>query len=165
MPTGPTILHEAPNGLCNLRGTLAMAHNPETGLSDSQFIFNLVDNALIRGGLNDHGCTVFGKIVKGIEVIDKMAETKLMTYGKYDCFPAGRIILRRLRRDLTVTVGDVEVAGTELDTQMAAGASMPEKATTGLGRGWAKAVTSTDRALTTVSNVLMKFSTVHLLKK
>jgi|GEM_PF-410035 len=157
---------EGANGLRNLRGTLAMAQNPEMGSSDTQFIFNLVDNALIQGGLNDHGCLVFGKIVNGIEVLDKIAETKLMTYGKYKYFPAGRIIVRRLRREVPMTVGDVEVAGRELDTQMAAEAPLPEGAhATMFGRGWAKAMTSTDRALSSVSKAILKISTSMISRK
>jgi peptidyl-prolyl cis-trans isomerase A (cyclophilin A) len=71
--TRPPIINEAGNGLSNKRGTLAMAR---TGIVDSataQFFINVVDNARLDHRDNTvagFGYAVFGKVVKGLEVVD-----------------------------------------------------------------------------------------------
>ena len=75
-PTRPPIVNEAGNGLKNLRGTIAMARTGEVNSATGQFFINLVDNAFL-----DHrddspagfGYCVFGKVVKGMDVVDAIA--------------------------------------------------------------------------------------------
>jgi peptidyl-prolyl cis-trans isomerase A (cyclophilin A) len=69
------IKNEATNGLHNLRGTISMARTNDPNSATSQFFLNLVDNSgkLDPGGVSSEGYAVFGKITKGIEVIDKIA--------------------------------------------------------------------------------------------
>ena len=85
-PTDAPIKNEAANGLHNLRGTISMARTNDPDSATSQFFLNLVDNTsdgksasgapnvnLDPGGVSPDGYAVFGKIIKGIEVIDKIA--------------------------------------------------------------------------------------------
>ena len=73
--TDAPIKNEATNGLHNLRGTISMARTNDPNSATSQFFLNLVDNSgkLDPGGVSPEGYAVFGKITKGIEVMDKIA--------------------------------------------------------------------------------------------
>ncbi len=76
-PTAAPLKNEAANGLKNDRGTLSMARSGDPDSATSQFFVNLVDNSgLNRPNPDGHGYAVFGKVVKGMEVVDKIAATK-----------------------------------------------------------------------------------------
>src|SRR5690242_13178524 len=75
--TRPPIPDEASNGLSNLRGTVAAARNPiDQDSATAQFFFNIVDNPRLDYVGNQNGMTwgyaVFGKVVDGMDVVDKM---------------------------------------------------------------------------------------------
>jgi peptidyl-prolyl cis-trans isomerase A (cyclophilin A) len=70
-PTGPTIRNESNNGLRNLRGTVAMARKPDPDSATAQFFINVNDNSMLDYP-NHGGYTVFGKVTKGMEVVDKI---------------------------------------------------------------------------------------------
>ena len=74
-PTDPPIKNEASNGLHNARGTISMARTNDPDSATSQFFLNLVDNSskLDPGGVSPDGYAVFGKITKGLDVMDKIA--------------------------------------------------------------------------------------------
>jgi len=78
-PTGAPIRNEAGNGLKNRRGTLAMARTPIVDSATAQFFINVADN----GFLDQHdktpqgfGYAVFGKVIEGMDVVDKIAAVK-----------------------------------------------------------------------------------------
>lgn len=72
-PTRAPIPLEAANGLKNDRGTIAMARTNVPDSATSQFFINLVDNANLNAPLPDgHGYAVFGKVVSGLDVVDKI---------------------------------------------------------------------------------------------
>ncbi len=76
-PTQPPIANEWTNGLKNVRGTIAMARQPDPNSATSQFFFNLVDQPLYdiadqRGG----GYCVFGKVRAGLPVLDAISIEK-----------------------------------------------------------------------------------------
>ncbi len=74
--TLPPIPDEANNGLSNLRGTVAAARGPDPDSATSQFFINVVDNPRLDYVGNQSGMTwgyaVFGKVVKGMDVVDKI---------------------------------------------------------------------------------------------
>ncbi|HXS72483.1 MAG TPA: peptidylprolyl isomerase [Rhodanobacteraceae bacterium] len=74
--TRPPIADEANNGLSNLRGTVAAARGPDPDSATAQFFFNIVDNPRLDYVGNQSGMTwgyaVFGKVVDGMDVVDKM---------------------------------------------------------------------------------------------
>ncbi len=72
-PTKAPIKNEANNGLKNERGTIAMARTSDVDSATSQFFINHKDNAFLDHGARDFGYAVFGKVVEGIEVVDKIA--------------------------------------------------------------------------------------------
>ncbi len=73
--TNPPIKNEANNGLHNVRGTISMARTSDPDSATSQFFLNFVDNStgkLDPGGFSPEGYAVFGKITKGLGVLDKL---------------------------------------------------------------------------------------------
>ena len=76
--TRAPILNEATNGLKNTRGTLAMARTRALRSATSQFFINVVNNSAFdhRGyAPEDFGYAVFGRVLSGMEVVDKIAAT------------------------------------------------------------------------------------------
>lgn len=72
-PTRDPIQNESKNGLMNLRGTIAMARTSEPHSASSQWYINLVDNARLNGSEFKWGYAVFGKVVRGMDVVDEIA--------------------------------------------------------------------------------------------
>jgi peptidyl-prolyl cis-trans isomerase A (cyclophilin A) len=71
--TGKPVKNEANNGLLNAPYTLAMARTADPDSATSQFFINVADNTpLDYPGRDGFGYTVFGKVVKGQEVVDKI---------------------------------------------------------------------------------------------
>ena len=73
--TKAAIKNEASNGLKNERGTLAMARTGDPDSATSQFFINVVDNeGLTRPKPDGHGYAVFGKVIEGMDVVDKIRQ-------------------------------------------------------------------------------------------
>ena len=85
--TRPAIANEADNGLSNLRGTMAVARGADPSSGSSQFFFNLVDNRRLDFVGNQSGLTwgyaVFGKVTKGMDVVDKIAALPTRALGPF----------------------------------------------------------------------------------
>ena len=83
----PPIGNEANNGLSNQRGTIAAARGRTPSSETSEFFINLVDNPRFdyTSDANDYtwGYTVFGKVVSGMDVVDKIRAVKTHPQGKF----------------------------------------------------------------------------------
>ena len=78
--TKAPIKNEAGNGLKNKRGTIAYARTPVINSATSQFFINHVDNVFLDHKSNnpqEFGYAVFGKVVDGMDVVDKIAKVKV----------------------------------------------------------------------------------------
>jgi peptidyl-prolyl cis-trans isomerase A (cyclophilin A) len=86
-PTRAPIKNEADNGLKNERGTLAMARTSVVDSATSQFFINLKNNSFLDHGGRDFGYAVFGKVTKGMEVVDAIAAVSTGAKGPFssDC--------------------------------------------------------------------------------
>jgi len=74
-PTAAPIVNESKDSGKNQRGTIAMARRPDPNSATAQFFINLVDNSSqLDYPKNGGGYAVFGKVVQGIEVVDKIAK-------------------------------------------------------------------------------------------
>jgi peptidyl-prolyl cis-trans isomerase A (cyclophilin A) len=85
--TRPAVPSEADNGLSNLRGTIAVARGADPSSGTAQFFFNLVDNHRLdfvgnQSGLT-WGYTVFGKVIKGMDVVDKIVALPTRALGPF----------------------------------------------------------------------------------
>ena len=69
--TGKGITNEGQNGLTNLRGTVAMARTNDPNSATAQFFINVKDNAGLDYPSNG-GYAVFGKVIEGLDVMDKI---------------------------------------------------------------------------------------------
>jgi peptidyl-prolyl cis-trans isomerase A (cyclophilin A) len=99
--TDTPIKNEATNGLHNLRGTISMARTNDPDSATSQFFLNLVDNStgkLDPGGFSPEGYAVFGKITKGMDVLDKIAGVATATKGPYENVPVKDVVLISAQR-------------------------------------------------------------------
>lgn len=81
--TRAPIKNEADNGLQNERGTISMARTSEINSATSQFFINLVDNKILDHGVRDFGYAVFGKVIEGMEVVDKIAALPTRGLGPF----------------------------------------------------------------------------------
>jgi peptidyl-prolyl cis-trans isomerase A (cyclophilin A) len=85
--TRSAIASEADNGLSNLRGTVAVARGADPSSGTAQFFFNLVDNRRLDFAGNQSGLTwgyaVFGKVIKGMDVVDKIAALPTRALGPF----------------------------------------------------------------------------------
>jgi len=104
-PTRPPIKNEARNGLRNLRGTLAMARTNEPHSASSQFFINVKDNAFLDFGVarDGWGYTVFGEVVEGLDVVDKMVAVPTGTKGQYQNVPLTPVVILKVREDAGVS--------------------------------------------------------------
>ncbi len=97
-PGHAPIQNEANNGLRNLRGSLAMARTNDLHSATSQFFVNLVDNAFLDHRSGNFGYAVFGRVVEGIDVIDKIAKVKTGRRHGHDDVPAEPVVIQSARR-------------------------------------------------------------------
>jgi len=94
--TKAPIQNEAGNGLKNERGTIAMARTSEVNSATSQFFINTANNvSLNHTGENPEkfGYAVFGKVIDGLNVVDKIEQTPTATKGAYNDVPVQPIAI------------------------------------------------------------------------
>ncbi|MBO6258464.1 MAG: peptidyl-prolyl cis-trans isomerase [Succinivibrio sp.] len=92
--TNSPIENEADNGLVNDRGTIAMARTQDPHSATAQFFINTVDNDFLNFRSKDisgYGYCVFGKVIEGLEVVDKIESVKTGTRGFYQDVPTETI--------------------------------------------------------------------------
>jgi cyclophilin family peptidyl-prolyl cis-trans isomerase len=96
------IRNEAHNGLKNTRGTIAMARRPDViDSSTSQFFINLADNTALdhKGETPEaYGYCVFGKVIEGMEVVEKIAKTPTKAVDQFERLPSERVAIESVRR-------------------------------------------------------------------
>ena len=87
------IKNESDNGLSNRRGTLAMARLPEPDSATAQFFINVVDNRKLDGG-GQPGYAVFGEVIEGMDVVDRIVNVQTTTRGPYSNVPSTPILIK-----------------------------------------------------------------------
>lgn len=94
--TKAPVKNESTNGVSNKRGTIAMARTRDPDSATAQFFINVVDNLNLDAMGPRPGYTVFGRVVEGMEVVDKIAATKTTTKSSYRDVPVKPIIIESL---------------------------------------------------------------------
>jgi cyclophilin family peptidyl-prolyl cis-trans isomerase len=95
--TRPPIQNEATNGLSNRRGTLAMARLRSARSATSQFYINVANNGALdhRGyGPDDFGYAVFGRVLDGLDVVDKIASVPTTTRDGMESVPVTPVLIK-----------------------------------------------------------------------
>lgn len=94
-PTRAPIKLESQNGLKNVRGTVAMARTNVPDSATAQFFINVVDNPpLDFQGPYQPGYAVFGRVVEGMEVVDKIKAVPVGNRGFHQNVPLSPIVIR-----------------------------------------------------------------------
>jgi peptidyl-prolyl cis-trans isomerase A (cyclophilin A) len=96
--TEAPIKNEADNGLSNEPYTIAMARTSDVNSATSQFFINLADNVFLDHGKRDFGYAVFGKVVKGTEIVDKIAGVKTGSTGGHRDVPVTAVTINSARK-------------------------------------------------------------------
>jgi len=96
-PTDRQVFNESGNGLSNLRGTIAMARSNEAHSANSQFYINLVDNASLNPRPTRWGYAVFGEVIDGMDVVDRIGSVPTGAAGEFDRdVPVETILIERI---------------------------------------------------------------------
>lgn len=98
-PRRSTIRNEADNGLKNVAGSIAMARTSDPHSASVQFFINQVDNPML-----DHtgktpqgwGYAVFGKVIRGMEVVHRIANVPTTSFGYHENVPRNDVLITRM---------------------------------------------------------------------
>lgn len=96
--TKAAIKNEADNGLKNTRGTVAMARTQAPDSATMQFFINHADNDFLDHSSRDFGYAVFAKVVRGMDVVDQIAQVKTSSYGMHQNVPIDPIVINSIKR-------------------------------------------------------------------
>jgi peptidyl-prolyl cis-trans isomerase B (cyclophilin B) len=97
-PTRPPIKNEADNGLANDQYTVAMARTQNPDSATAQFFINLKDNAFLNHSsksVQGWGYAVFGRVVQGQDVVDKIKTVQTTTKGFHQDVPVEPVIIEK----------------------------------------------------------------------
>ncbi len=98
-PGHAPIKNEAANGLKNLRGTIAMARTSVVDSATSEFFINHADNVPLNHKVRDYGYAVFGKVITGMDVVDKIASVKTIRKNYvFANLPVDEVLVKRIVR-------------------------------------------------------------------
>jgi peptidyl-prolyl cis-trans isomerase A (cyclophilin A) len=97
-PTKAPIKNEADNGLQNDTWTIAMARTNVVDSATAQFFINLKDNDFLNHGGRDFGYAVFGKVIKGTDVVEKIAAVKTTTKVGNQNVPVEPVVIKSAKR-------------------------------------------------------------------
>ncbi|MBT7215559.1 MAG: hypothetical protein HN869_10160 [Verrucomicrobia bacterium] len=97
-PTNPPIKNESAKTPSNKRGTIAMARTSAPNSATAQFFINVVNNPFLDYPNNGGGYATFGKVVKGIEVVEKMRAVKTSIKNGMADVPTQTITINSIKR-------------------------------------------------------------------
>ncbi len=99
LPTREPIHNEAGNKLKNEAGTIAMARTPEPHSATAQFFINVADNKFLNHTAETRegwGYCVFGKVVDGMGVVEKIAKVSTTASGMHQDVPAESVVIEKV---------------------------------------------------------------------
>jgi peptidyl-prolyl cis-trans isomerase A (cyclophilin A) len=99
-PIGKPVKNEADNGLKNLRGTIAMARTMVIDSATTQFFINVKDNAFLNHSdktTKGYGYAVFGKVVEGMDVVDKIAAVRTGVRRGFPDVPLMPVVIESMK--------------------------------------------------------------------
>ena len=98
--TNAPIKNEADNGLKNLRGTIAMARTMIVDSATAQFFINVKDNGFLNHSdktMKGYGYAVFGKVIEGMDVVDKIAAVRTGVLRGFPDVPLPPVVIESLK--------------------------------------------------------------------
>jgi peptidyl-prolyl cis-trans isomerase A (cyclophilin A) len=98
-PAPAKVVNESGNGLTNVRGTIGMARSQDPHGSDAQFYVNLYDNEALDPNKTRWGYAVFGKVISGMDVVDRIGNVATGAHGPFkEDAPLQPVIIQRIER-------------------------------------------------------------------
>jgi peptidyl-prolyl cis-trans isomerase B (cyclophilin B) len=97
-PTEAPIENEAANGLRNEKYTIAMARTSDPHSATAQFFINVADNDFLNHTaptIQGWGYCVFGKLVEGTDVVDRIKAVRTIRYGMHQDVPEQEVLIER----------------------------------------------------------------------
>lgn len=94
-PVHDPIVNEAAFALDNDRGTIAMARTQKINSATSQFFFNVQDNDFLNASSGNPGYCAFGKVIRGMEVVDEMVAVPTGRQGRFSDVPLKPIVIKK----------------------------------------------------------------------
>ena len=95
--TRAPIKNEAANKLRNDRGTVAMARTQEPNSATSQFFINVKNNAALDYGIGGAGYAVFGTVIDGMDVVDRIVAVPTTSKGGHQDVPVTPVVIKHAR--------------------------------------------------------------------
>ena len=95
--TRAPIKNEAANRVRNERGTIAMARTAEPNSATSQFFINVKNNASLDYGIGGAGYAVFGTVIEGMDVVDRIVAVRTTSRGGHQNVPVTPVLITRAR--------------------------------------------------------------------
>ena len=96
-PTKAPIKNEASNGLKNRRATVAMARTNDPDSATSQFFINVKDNTMLDYGMRNAGYAVFGEVVEGMDVVDRIVAVPTTARPPHADVPRMPVVIKSAR--------------------------------------------------------------------
>ncbi len=96
--TEKAIKNEAGNGLSNTKYTVAMARTMDPDSATAQFYINVADNKFLDRNARSAGYAVFGKVIEGQDVVDKIKAVETGTKGVHQNVPKKDVVIKSIRR-------------------------------------------------------------------
>lgn len=93
---GGGVKNEARNGLRNVRGAVALARTNDPNSATSQFYINLRTNHTLDFGIMGAGYAVFGEVVEGMTVVDRIAMLRTTKIGPHEAVPVTTVVIRSI---------------------------------------------------------------------
>ena len=90
--------NESGNGLSNVRGSVGLARSEDPHGGNAQFYVNLADNAALDPNATRWGYAVFGRVISGMEVVDKIGDVATGKHGAIDETPLKPVVILKIER-------------------------------------------------------------------
>ena len=97
-PVQASVEIESKKNLANVRGSVAMARNDDKNSATSQFFINVKNNDQLDRKAFRFGYTVFGRVIEGMEVVDRISRVQTSRRGLMDDVPILPVFVESIRR-------------------------------------------------------------------
>ena len=97
-PAPATVVNESGNGLSNVRGTVGLARSAEPHGGNAQFYVNINDNAALDPNQTRWGYAVFGRVIAGMDVVDRIGNVATGKHGIIEETPLKPVVIMKIER-------------------------------------------------------------------
>jgi len=106
-PAPLKVPNESGNGLSNVRGTVGLARSTDPHGGNCQFYVNLNDNAALDPNATRWGYAVFGRVISGMDVVDKIGDVATGKHGTIDETPLKPVVILKIERVANTSAASV----------------------------------------------------------